>query len=402
MGGIDVSSVVSSIISAFGNGMDIFHRLGGKRRKTNARLPRPSEEEQWLRHSLRNRPVEIKQEYDQQVARFGRQFEVGDAVAQSSLAHTLLVLNTGLINLINHALAGDPKTISLSQRTLFSLSETAAVDTMTAIGQLGSRLSLVSASRLALESKESRRSDEKSSHKERKSSSTASAKKTKRPPPAPLLVRGGWVRSRSGSSVVSGASAKKARGEQTHKHQRSKSDSMVPKSSAARSSDSRVKREESLSEVSGSTSKTTPGQVEEPKPSSRRKSSEQPRPHSQRSMLIVPADFFENAHNNHEQAVFQQPPPRPPKIPLHSRPNPAQSRVRPTSTMTFMTASTKIGEIPESRWPDKVLPEEGEGSRRMPYIIPPPLEPSEQKRRKGFKFWKREDKEDKRRDIAAY
>ncbi|OAP63205.1 hypothetical protein AYL99_02432 [Fonsecaea erecta] len=399
MGGIDVSSVVSSIISAFGSGMDIFHRLGGKKRKTNARLPRPSEEEQWLRHSLKNRPVEIQHEYDQQVAKFGRQFEVGDVVAQSSLAHTLLVLNTGLINLINHALSGDPKTISLSKRTLFSLSETAAVDTMTAIGQLGSRLSLVSASRLALELKGSQRSDEKTPHRERKSSSTTSTKKTKRPPPTPLLIRGGWVRSRSGSSVVSGAAAKKARAEQTQKHHRSKSDSMVSKSSASRSSDSKARREESLSHVSGCTCKAAPARVEESKPPTRRKSSEQPRPQSQRSMLLVPADFFENGQNIPEQAVLPQAPPRPPKIPLHSRPNPAQSRARPTSTMTFMTASTKIGEIPESKWPDKTLPEEGEGSRRLPYIIPPPLEPSEPKRKKGLRFWKREDKS---RDIAAY
>ncbi|KIW23565.1 uncharacterized protein PV07_11753 [Cladophialophora immunda] len=399
MGGIDVSSVVSSIISAFGSGMDIFHRLGGKKRKTNARLPRPSEEEQWLRHSLRNRPVEIQHEYDQQVAKFGRQFEVGDTVAQSSLAHTLLVLNTGLLNLINHALAGDHKTISLSQRTLFSLSEAAAADTITAIGQLGSRLSLVSSSRLALESKESRRADEKKSHKELKSSPTSSTKKTTRPPPIPLLVRGGWVRSQSGSSVVSGAAARKARGEQKQKHQRSKSDSMVSKSSASRSSDLRSKRGESPSEVSGCTCKTAPGRLEGSKPLNRRNSSEQPRPHSQRSMLLVPADFFEDARNLPEQAVYQQPPPRPPKVPLHSRPNPTQSRGRPTSTMTFMTASTKIGEIPESKWLDKVLPEEGEGARRVPYIIPPPLEPSEQKRKKGLKFWRREEK---RRDIAAF
>ncbi|KAH0832438.1 hypothetical protein AYO21_05125 [Fonsecaea monophora] len=399
MGGIDVSSVVSSIISAFGSGLDIFHRLGGKKRKTRARLPRPAEEEEWLRHSLRNRPVEIKHEYDQQVAKFGPRFEVGDAVAQSSLAHTLLVLNTGLINLINHALSGDPRTISSSKRTLFSLSETAAVDTMTAIGQLGSRLSIVSPSRLALESRESRRPVEKNSHKEHKSSSRSSTKKTTRPPPAPLLVRGGWVRSRSGSSVVSGAAAKKARGEQTEKHQRSKSDPTLSKSSVTRSSVPKARQEESASEISGCSCKTTAVRAEGSKPANRRKSSEQPRPQSQRSMLILPGDFFEDMRAVPEQGVVQQPPPPPPKIPLHSRPHTTQSRARPTSTMTFMTASTKIGEIPESKWTERALPDEGDGQRSMPYIIPPPLESSEQKRKKGLKFWKREDK---RRDVAAY
>jgi hypothetical protein len=63
--------------------------------------------------------------------------------------------------------------------------------------------------------------------------------------------------------------------------------------------------------------------------------------------------------------------------------------------MTFMTASTKIGEIPESR----IQSSEEVQLKPMPYTIPPPLEPTEPRKKKGFKFWKREDK---RHDIAAY
>jgi hypothetical protein len=47
---------------------------------------------------------------------------------------------------------------------------------------------------------------------------------------------------------------------------------------------------------------------------------------------------------------------------------------------TFLTASTKIGEIPEYRlpWDD----------RPLPYVIPPPLEPEPVKRKtRGFKSW---------------
>ena len=404
MGGIDVATVVGSIISAFGSGLDIFHRLGGKKRKSNARLPRPGEEEEWLRHSLTNRPLEIRAEFDQNVAKLGHRYEVGDSAAHSSLAHTLVILNTGLVNIINHALSRDAKTTSASRKALFSLSETAAMDTMTALGQLHSRLSLASQPRLPIEAKkENRKLDEKHRHHS-KSSGSPEAKKPQRPPPQPLLVRGGWVRPKSGSSVVSvvsGAEARKARQRMSEKdekdgrpqkHQRSKSDSAVLKHIASQPDQSLAQRGGGMFEASGCTCGGS--QHEEPKHSTRRKSSEHPRPQRQPSMYIVPADFFDTP-----QETIEVPPPRPPKIPLHSRPNP-RTKARPTSTMTFVTTSTKVGEIPESRWPDRVLSAEEMEATRMPYTIPPALEESEPKKKtKGFKFWKREDK---RREVAAY
>ncbi|OCT46935.1 hypothetical protein CLCR_02484 [Cladophialophora carrionii] len=395
MGGIDVASVITSIISAFGSGVDIFQRLSGKKRKSNARQPRPEEEEEWLRHSLKKRPVEIKHEYDQQVAKFGRRFELGDGPAQSSLAHTLLVLNTGLINLINHALSGDSKTISTSQRALYSLSETAAGDTMAALAQLSSRLSLASPSRLALEDKDSRKAIEKHGRKERHSSSSATSKQTKQPPPTPLLVRGGWVRSKSGSSVVSGASARKARTEHGDKHRRTKSDSVVVKSSPPSPERQKTKNDDADRRTSNPVSQSAKSRVDGNKTSTRHDSTEYPRPRREPSMLIMPADFFESMQPSMERMTPQGPPARPPKVPIDGRPLPTQSRIRPTSTMTFMTASTKIGEIPEARSHSN----EEVQLRPVPYTIPPPLEPPEPRKKKGFKFWK---KEDKRYDIAAY
>ncbi|EXJ57253.1 hypothetical protein A1O7_07600 [Cladophialophora yegresii CBS 114405] len=400
MGGIDVASVVTSIISAFGSGLDIFQRLSGKKRKSNARLPRPEEEEEWLRHSLKKRPVEIKHEYDQQVAKFGRKFELGDGPAQSSLAHTLLVLNTGLINLINHALAGDSKTISTSQRALYSLSETAAGDTMAALAQLSSRLSLASPSSLALEDKDIQKSGDRHSRKSRHSSSLTTSQQTRRPPPTPLLVRGGWVRSKSGSSVVSvvsGASARKARTEHGDRHRRSKSDSVVVKSSPPSPDRPKTKHDEAdrSTYTSNAVSTSAKGRAEGNKTSARHDTTEYPRPRREPSMLIMPADFFESMQTSVEKFTPQGPPPRPPKVPIDRGPLPTQSRIRPTSTMTFMTASTKIGEIPEAR----VYSNEEVQSRPVPHSIPPPLEPTEPRKKKGFKFWKREDK---RYDIAAY
>ncbi|KAK5211908.1 hypothetical protein LTR41_002150 [Exophiala xenobiotica] len=392
MGGVDVASVVASIVSAFGNGLDVFHRLSGKKRKSNARLPRPSEEEEWLRQSLEIRPMEIKTEYDQSVAKFGHRFEVGDDLAHASLAHTLLLLNTGLINLINHALAGDSKTKIISRKTLYNLSETAATDTMMALGQLHSRLSLSRQLRLAAEVDQNRTNGTVGHHKGHRSSSSSTSKGLSRPPPTPLLVRGGWVRNKSGSSVVSGASARKVRQEQSHKHHRSKSDSKVPRASKVKAR----KDGESDSDGGSRTSKGGGSPGESSNRHSQRRASDQPRPQRPPSMLIVPSDFFDQPQTFN----VEQPPPRPPVIPLDPQPRTLQRRkeVRPISTMTFMTASTKIGEIPESRLQSQILPAEDLESRRAAYTVPSPLENEHPRRKKGFKFWKREDKG---RDIAV-
>jgi hypothetical protein len=400
MGGVDVSSVVTSIISAFGSGLDVLNRLRGKKRKNHARLPKPSEEEEWLRRSLVDRPIEIKKEYDQQVSRHGRHFEVGDGTTQSSLAHTLLVLNTGLINLINHALSADSRSRSASQKQLYNLSETAALDTMTALAQLGSRLSMKSPSRLALEGRDHPRMHEKSARKERQPSPPA--KSSKRPPPSPLLVRGGWVRAKSGStvSVVSASSARKVSADKGSKHHRSKSESAVSKNGSPTRQTKKTKRPHTVHESPTETLKAATGHLGELEQIVQYIPDDRVRPQRQPSMFIVPADFFEAQKEAPQQAGPYEAPPRPPKIPLHSRPDPMASRRRPVSTMTFMTASTKIGEIPESRFTDPQLAMASASQRPLPYTIPPPLEPVEPRKvRKGFKFWKREDK---RQDVTAY
>ncbi|KIW51320.1 hypothetical protein PV05_10053 [Exophiala xenobiotica] len=394
MGGVDVASVVASIVSAFGSGLDIFHRLRGKKRKSNARLPRPSEEEEWLKQSLENRPMEIKNEYDQSVAKFGHRFEVGDDLAHASLAHTLLVLNTGLINLINHALSGDSKTKVVSGKTLYNLSETAATDTLMALGQLNSRLSLARQLRLAGEAHPNW-SDELTGHPKghKPSSSSSSSRALSRPPPAPLLVRGGWVRSKSGSSVVSGAAARKLKEEQSQRHHRSKSDPNAPRTSKVKAR----KDGESDSDAGSRSSKRRGFPDEKPHRHSQRQASDQLRPQRQPGMLIVPSDLFDQ----YQTLNLERPPPRPPKIPLDPQPRTRQRRkeVRPVSTMTFMTASTKIGEIPETHLQSQSLPAEELGSRRVAYPVPSPLEDDQPRKRKGFKFWKREDKG---RDTAVH
>jgi hypothetical protein len=372
--------------------MDVLHRLGGKKRKSSARLPRAAEEEEWLHRSLKNRPVEIRTEYDQSVAKFGRRFQVGDDTAHSSLAHTLLMLNTGLVNIISHALSEDHRSMSTSRSVLFHLSETAAVDTLTALAQLNSRLALASQIRLPLDhAEDTSKRHHRHPRESRKTPSFSPSKQPQRPPPAPLLVSGGWVRSKSGSFVVSPADAKKARKqEKAGKHGRSKSESQISKLAVPKASSSAHKISKAGSEAASKHPGHSSGlRLQDNDNSQRTWASESQRPQRQPSMLVVPGDMFEEP-----QAVVEQPPPRPPKIPLHTRSihRPRAHEARPISTMTFMTASTKVGEIPESRLPDR-LPGPDEAARRMPYTIPPPLEASEPKRKKGFRFWKKDVKD---------
>ncbi|OAX81217.1 hypothetical protein ACJ72_04443 [Emergomyces africanus] len=168
---MDISNVVSSILSAFGNGRDLFNRMQKKkdlkrrgtdkskrdlkthgsrkkkRRNTNdTAVPVPSEDLDDLRiqASLERGPAEIKREYDNSVQRLGERFKKGDELAQGSLAHTLLVLNAGLMKLIASCLSSDVQGYhsagTADRRSLLSLSDSAAVDAISALDELRQRL----------------------------------------------------------------------------------------------------------------------------------------------------------------------------------------------------------------------------------------------------------------------
>jgi len=384
----EVAAVVGSILSAFDNGMDVFRRMTGNKRKSQSRQVRLKAEEVPLYDSLRSRPAEIQAEYNQSVAKLGSRFEIGDAVARTSLAHTLLMLNTGLVNLVKHASSDDPKTRNLSGKMLLTLSEVAAVDALTALGQLSSRLSLSPhlALTFAPEDKAMAPSVQNSKPSQRKSYMPSS--RTKRPSPAPFLVRGGWVRSKSGSSVGSVASTTKSGRHKPTPHHRIKS---LPIFLTVLSSKGhqgilpahphRLPQPRACQNTPSSLSNAWEHLVDS-------KHSLAPLPQRQLSMLIVPADFFSDQHTSHQSS--SSPSTHPPNPPFHTQSQPSR-RPRPPSTMTFLTASTKVGEIPEHHWPDLVLPEAEQGRIPMPYTIPPPLMVEEPKRkRRGFKFWKKE------------
>ena len=135
MSSVEVTAVVASIVSAFASGMDIFRRMKAKERpkKSRKKPERLTEDERRLQNSLQRRPKEIRAEYDRNLARTGHRFAVGDSTAQTSLNHTLLILNTGLIQILSHALSDDTQAQALSRRSLLNLSETAAADAVRAL-----------------------------------------------------------------------------------------------------------------------------------------------------------------------------------------------------------------------------------------------------------------------------
>jgi hypothetical protein len=358
---MEVANVVASIISAYGNGKDLFRRMLGKKSKRRGREATLSEQEAWLRDSLDRRPQQIRESYNSNLARFGHRFETGDSTAHSSLAHTLLMLNSGLIALINHVLHRDAKYDPATSRTLYDLSEAAASGTMAALSQLSLRLANQSA--LTLKSLPVLDAEKRPVKRSQKS----------RPGPT-TVVRGAWVRPKT-SSVVSIASSSSGRKKPSHE---------------------RSKSEPSLPTTKKSTSKS---RTRTPSPTRKEvASADQPRRRkhhsSQRrdpSMLLVPSDMFFPIHET--SADHQAAPPRPPKIPLHSRPNPSR-QPRPPSAATFMTTSTKIGEIsgPHAAY---AMPTPLEQQAYNPQLVQyigehaVPMEEKPRKIKRGFKFWKK-------------
>jgi hypothetical protein len=381
MPGLEVTGVVASIISAFGSGLDIFKRMRArqKAKKRNRKEPKLSAKELRLQDSLNRGPQQIRAEYNRSITKLGHRFEIGDSIAHSSLAHTLLVLNTGLINIINYALSNDTKAREMSQVSLLNLSEVAAADTLNALHQLNTRLS--SSSRLALASssqvgKPTKKTSNESSKRRIAGKAAAQVNSSRkgakqRPGPDPR-ARSGWVRSTSGSSVVSAASSKAP----STKQKRNASSVSLPRDTRPQVAQVEAADPPLPQQRHVCTCRMTP-------PTSSLSAAHEPRPQAtphretqnDLDLFLASQDVFDTNFA----------PPRPPKIPNERVAS--GRKPRPPSVATFMTTSTKIGEIPEHKWP-------GGGRqdhlRPLPYAIPPPpeLEPAKRKGR-GFRFWRK-------------
>jgi hypothetical protein len=382
MSGVEVAAIVASILSAFGSGMDMFKRMRAKQkaRKQDKQGAKLTQEELQLQKSLSCGPQQIKAEYEKNVIRLGHRFKVGDAPAQTSLAHTLLVLNTGLANIIHHALSEDSKAREMLKRSLLGLSELAAADTLNTLGQLNKRLTSVPGP--AIQTQPLHRTPNRRKRKpQKKKDQTSSAsrisspqpKEKKRPGPDPL-ARGGWVRSKSGTSAVSSGSPTPRSAKQSNNH-----------SSFSLGTDASLSRSEPTTRdphlLQSNPPCTCGSHVLAPRYEVDNNNNNKHHPHPngppqphEPDLLLASPDVFNTDFL----------PPRPPKIPLE-RPT-SNRKPRPPSVATFATASTKIGEIPEHRQLGR--PALSWDNRPLPYVIPPLLEPEPAKRKaRGFKSW---------------
>ena len=371
MSGLEVTGVVSSIISAFDSCMELFKRMRAKRKRQRQKSAKLTEEEQDLHSSLQRGPREIRAEYDRGVTRLGHRFEVGDPMAHSRLARTLFVLNTGLLNIIAHALSDDPKACRMSRSSLLGLSEAAKTDTIGVLDQLSKRLT--SSSNITIQpqlpSTHKRQRRAKEDHQHGSESKQAIIpflqKQKKRPGPNPI-VRGAWVRSKSGSSIVASNVGNSRQG----KHKKNHSATSLPKMTKLAPRNSTEVDQNPPCDYHSKDSASNVGGLSNEDPLVQRL---QGRP-SEPEMWVSSPEAFDSGFA----------PPQLPRIPIE-RPVPSQ-KPRPPSVATFRTASTKVGEIPENRWGDRLpLPWD---QRPMPYVLPPPIDPDLGKRKtRGFKLW---------------
>ena len=381
MSGHEISTIVTSIIKAFTGGLDSFNKTRARHRTKKRHKERgATHDELRLRESLDLRPRDIRAEYDRNLAKHGERFDGGDYIAHASLANTLLVLSTGLINIVNQALSDDSKARALSSRALLGISEKAATDTVLALDQLNKRLS--ESPRLALSAPLNPHKNEMHDRKICRSRRTkkpsvrgsASIPREKRPGPDPLM-KSAWVRSRSGSLVVTLASSIAGRS-----HKRTISALSTPKEQKTTPFNqlgTNVPRSTCVCQTAINSNNSHGHQHK------RYRHGFNSRP----EMLLVSQEVFDDTPRS---LSGQVPPEVPPKIPLERSLIASKSQPRPISVATFLTASTKIGEIPEHRWPDGWTPSDEDRQAPggpLPNVVPHPIVGRKRKGR-GFKFWK--------------
>ncbi|KAJ8111131.1 hypothetical protein OPT61_g6198 [Boeremia exigua] len=148
----DVANCVHNLIEAFTNGLNIFKRLRERRRKHKVRkqneTPEPiNSAELQLSNSLRRGPQDLEERYEECYGQkgMGRRFAKGDSIAHASLAEILMRLNTGLVSIITTFLHHDQKGthghMKMNYKSLTDLSEASRRDALTSMNQLYQRLS---------------------------------------------------------------------------------------------------------------------------------------------------------------------------------------------------------------------------------------------------------------------
>ncbi|KAF2641588.1 hypothetical protein P280DRAFT_469183 [Massarina eburnea CBS 473.64] len=151
-----VASSVHNLILAFTDGLNVFKRLKERRRRKKG-TPKGhgsgggngggkevrDDAEKQLSSSLRRGPVELSNTYGRFHSEKGDDFARGDAIAQTSLAETLIKLNAGLVSIIAAFLYHESthSHLKLDYKSLTTLSESSRREAMDSLNQLYFRLS---------------------------------------------------------------------------------------------------------------------------------------------------------------------------------------------------------------------------------------------------------------------
>ncbi|KAF2100164.1 hypothetical protein NA57DRAFT_75665 [Rhizodiscina lignyota] len=346
-------SSVCSIIAAFTSGLDVFKKLRERRRQRqqgygklssnrsncgkHARQQGPvkgekSGDELQLSKSLRRGSTDVQKVYEEHARKGGQRYIAGDSTAQASLAHTLLKLNAGLVNIITSFLSCGKTDVPVDYRSLTSLSDASRAEAIEALGQLYTRLSR---SELALQNRRAEqgvqnghRGGKKQSSKgtKAKHGTTRETRTTDTSAPLPPGIAKVTVHtSTTHLAQVRPATRRKASASSTGSSKGSHSASSTPSQR--------------------STAPQTPLTPPPAYPSSPPPGAAFPFPSQQHPQ------YHPNVFPTSPPPQYTQPHPQPQKVPQHAYQYLSSSRRdRPTSYASIMTDSTKLGEIPMRKW----------------------------------------------------
>ncbi|PMD34046.1 hypothetical protein L207DRAFT_534418 [Hyaloscypha variabilis F] len=223
---------VSTLLEAFGRGIDIIKCQRGTREKEQLPIePAKKSAETHLSKSLKKNRVDVKNAYGRDLARHGPGFAVGDAEAHSSLSAILFRLNAGFVSVIERFTRG--RSTSTDYQALLNLSNASRMEAINTFEQLSQRLSHSSMALVSSGTNETH-AKHRTHQRRKKASSSAGHAKHSRSKSAPDLSltakKGGWVRPKAGrkpssdskSSATSGSSTPRLSSPKTHSSQPSR------------------------------------------------------------------------------------------------------------------------------------------------------------------------------------
>ncbi|KAI9728382.1 MAG: hypothetical protein M1828_003782 [Chrysothrix sp. TS-e1954] len=331
MASADIASTIASIIASFGNAREVLKRVCAslKLEKNAKKLgAATANARKRLLKSLRLGPKEIKHEYSRGLTAHGKRFKVGDGLAQTSLATTLLKLNSGLVDIISRFLKGGQTRIHPDYVSLAALSDSSRMETKQSLGALRQRLGHAAS---PMEGKSSRMP---ATTRKAPIGKTKAQVRMKQPKKS-----GSWalVRSKPSAQKLQSSSTPNLLGSGAAPKQPGKKTNPATTTPPALALQSPPISPLDLSQ-------------DRPRPKAKvpRKPVEPTHLRSTSAPSTVPIPTHTHPSND---AI---PPPRPPKIPLQQpRPpirKPRMPRMPIPSFYSTTTSSTKLGEIPMHKW----------------------------------------------------